>query len=104
MTDTPTIQCPSCHGEKTVMAFVDYAGRPGEVRMVNCPTCEGEGTITQEQARWRDMGKRIREQRRKQRLTLQQRAAQLRIGLVKLSQAESGKIDPSPYGFAEATE
>jgi RecJ-like exonuclease len=82
-----THNCPECEGAgKFKAAFKPI--------IINCPLCDGLGMVSDEILRWREYGRRYRARRIERRENMRECAKRLDIDVVKLSNAEIGKINP----------
>ena len=69
-----TIVCPTCKGAKTMKVFADGTHpdgtRWGDLRTINCFTCKGDGSITGEHQERLERGRKLKEARLANGLTL----------------------------------
>lgn len=93
------VVCPTCRGDRQVMAFVDgrdkNGKRWGRNGMVDCMTCEGTGSIPVERARWMEEGRTHRQARVDRRESLHEAAQRLGITPAQVSAMETGRQDPA---------
>lgn len=84
--------CPSCDGNKTVPALVNYGGKKGCVwEHVPCITCHGAGQITDEEANAIKERQRIRQARIDLGETMSQAAQRLGMTLREYNDYERGR-------------
>lgn len=90
------IECPDCAGLGESQIFVSGPGLH-ELRTVKCARCKGDGKITEEMARWIELGQQLRDRRMSPYRNLRDEAEALGTDPVQLSKAEAGRIDPTPF-------
>ena len=86
------MKCPSCEGEKRIMALVKYADKPCEYTQINCSTCLGTGEITEEHWKRIERGKVMREDRLRRSLSQSEEAKRLGMTHIAYSKLEHGKV------------
>lgn len=93
------VQCPTCRGDRQVLAFVDgrdkNGRRFGRNGMVDCFTCAGTGSISAERAQWMEDGRVHMQQRKERGESIYAAAARLRLTVPALSAMEQGRADPA---------
>lgn len=88
--------CPNCRGEGHYRAFVECTDtNKSGLRSVMCRDCNGTGTITSERLTWMVRGNSLVEVMRKNGITLRRGAEDLGISLTALSDARTGRVDPT---------
>lgn len=78
-----------------IFAHVNYGGGEGEWTWITCPDCKGTGEVPDEWETWKEPGSHIRYWRYANDFNIRWAADMLDVGIVELSSAENGKIDPS---------
>lgn len=87
--------CPTCDGAKVGQGIA--CGPAGSrVGMIMCSTCRGMGEISEERAGWIERGTKLRWFRTARGLSLREAAKRFGVYPAVWSDAEHGKIDPTP--------
>lgn len=93
------VVCPTCCGDRQVMAFVDgrdkNGKRWGRQERIACMQCAGTGTISAERARWMEECRVHRLARVDRRESLHEAAQRLGITPAQVSAMETGRQDPA---------
>lgn len=91
------MKCPTCDGEKEVRALVKFVRGGCKPMTLACLDCKGTGEVPDERATWMDVGARMRNTRLYAHMTLTEAAKIIGVGVVDLSDAEHGRVDPAPF-------
>lgn len=87
--------CPECKGSgKSGPAFVRRSDGSCRIEEINCTTCSGRKTMPDEYPQWREIGRRMMEDRRRRRVSLSDEARRRGMLSSELSAMEFGKIQP----------
>lgn len=96
--------CPACKGTGSTLALLKYrdsipaahqCGGSCRIGCVKCGSCGGSGELNPNAEVWKLFGAALRRERRP--LDLIRAAKALGCGMVELSKAERGEIDPKPF-------
>jgi len=86
------MKCPRCEQGKI---YGIGCGSDGPKPMIiDCFLCKGSGEITEQQSKWCDFGRGLRDLRISHNVTLSEAADLLRVDIIKLSHMECGFIAP----------
>ena len=92
------VECPCCMGDGYGPAFVSRTdGDCGFEPALRCSRCKGDGKVPAEMVGWIADGRRLRDERVASGKSLRERAHELRISVVHLSDIEMGRT-PAPGG------
>jgi len=86
-------QCPECEGQKGGTAIACPGAR---VIWVPCGLCAGDGCATPTRLDWWRRGKRCRQRRIAEEVTLRKAAQLMGISATEYSDRERGRADPEP--------
>ena len=93
------VTCPSCNGQKQVLAFVHYApelAHKNGLQTIDCLTCKGTGTITEEHWEAKIAAKKLQDMRvHESDYSLREFARLLDLSPVEYSSVERG--DPEAW-------
>ena len=90
--------CPDCVGRGVVEGFRIECGTGGKSGAFRepCRLCEGSGEVTSLAQIWREGGEQLRVSRLARDMSLREFARVLGVEPSKLSDAEFGRVDPTP--------
>lgn len=84
------IACDKCNQSGKLESAVHHI-------IIECYICDGTGHVSPDRPKWIEIGKRLKSERLKHRMTLYREAKRLGIGIIEYSDIEQGKIDNTKY-------
>lgn len=83
--------CPECNGDKVLRGIACPGFKMIEIK---CPLCKGIGELSAEQWDWHQQGKKLRDLRLSNDVSLREEAKRRGITASTLSDMEHGRLEP----------